>query len=216
MENYTDLFSRILVLAPHTDDGEFGCGGSISRFVEQGSEVHYVAFSLCEKSVPEEYPTDILKSELKCATEVLGIPQGNVHIFDFEVRKLPQFRQEVLEELIQLKTEIDPTLVFLPSSFDIHQDHATVYQEGLRAFKDRTMLGYEVPWNNITFTTVSFIKLSKTHVQKKIDALKCYQSQHGKYYANEEFLLSLLRTRGTLVGTQFAEAFEVIRWVINQ
>src|SRR5699024_12177975 len=36
--------STILVLAPHTDDGELGCGGSIARFIREGHEVHYVAF----------------------------------------------------------------------------------------------------------------------------------------------------------------------------
>ena len=40
---------RILVLAPHTDDGEFGCGGSIARFASEGNEVHYVAFSAAER-----------------------------------------------------------------------------------------------------------------------------------------------------------------------
>ncbi|MBT4611169.1 MAG: hypothetical protein HOC05_14085, partial [Gemmatimonadetes bacterium] len=31
---------RILVLAPHTDDGELGCGGTISRLIEKGCEVY--------------------------------------------------------------------------------------------------------------------------------------------------------------------------------
>jgi LmbE family N-acetylglucosaminyl deacetylase len=208
-------FARVLVLAPHTDDGEFGCGGSIGRFLEQGSEVHYAAFSLCEKSVPEEYPPDILRSELEKATCVLGIPQGNVHVFNYEVRKLPQFRQEVLENLIELRRTLSPDLVLLPSTFDIHQDHATIAQEGLRAFKDRTMLGYEVPWNNITFKTQAFITLEERHLDKKVAALKCYQSQQGKPYASEEFLRSLVRTRGTLIGTRYAEAFEVMRWVLG-
>jgi LmbE family N-acetylglucosaminyl deacetylase len=43
---------RVLVLDPHTDDGEFGCGGTISRFLEQGMEVFYAAFSTAAESVP--------------------------------------------------------------------------------------------------------------------------------------------------------------------
>ena len=35
---------RILVLAPHTDDGEFACGGTIARFIEEEVECYYVAF----------------------------------------------------------------------------------------------------------------------------------------------------------------------------
>ena len=65
-------FYTILVLAPHTDDGEFGCGGSISKWVNEGKEVYYVAFSSAEKSVLKEMPKDILK-EVQEATKVLGI-----------------------------------------------------------------------------------------------------------------------------------------------
>ncbi len=30
------MFNKILILAPHTDDGEFGCGGSINRWAGEG------------------------------------------------------------------------------------------------------------------------------------------------------------------------------------
>ena len=57
--------NKVLVLAPHTDDGEFGCGGTISKLIYQGVEVHYVAFSACEQSVLPEFPSDILITEVK-------------------------------------------------------------------------------------------------------------------------------------------------------
>ena len=63
----------ILVLAPHTDDGEFGCGGSIAKHIQSGDEVYYIAFSSCEESVSEGMPKDILVKELYKATSVLGI-----------------------------------------------------------------------------------------------------------------------------------------------
>ena len=44
--------NNILVLAPHTDDGELGCGGTISKFVKEGKNIYYVAFSTAEESVP--------------------------------------------------------------------------------------------------------------------------------------------------------------------
>ena len=30
---------KVLVLAPHTDDGELGCGGTVARLLEEGCEV---------------------------------------------------------------------------------------------------------------------------------------------------------------------------------
>ena len=53
-------FKRALVLAPHTDDGEFGCGGTISKLIASGCEVHYAAFSACQQSVLPQFPADIL------------------------------------------------------------------------------------------------------------------------------------------------------------
>ena len=206
---------RILILAPHTDDGEFGCGGSIAKFLSNGSAVYYVAFSTAEKSVPKHLPRDILKTEVREATKRLGIPPENLIIYNYEVRKLNYSRQDILEELVKIQKDIDPDLVFLPSLNDLHQDHHTVAMEGIRAFKTTTILGYEVPWNNIVFRTEAFVKLKTYHVQKKIDALKAYQSQQHRFYATEEFIWSLARTRGVQTATDFAEAFEVIRWIIE-
>ncbi|MCK5686311.1 PIG-L family deacetylase, partial [bacterium] len=79
---------KILILAPHTDDGEFGCGGSIAKFIEEGADVYYAAFSTAKESVPEGLPKDILEIEVKEATKRLGIPGKNLLIFGFTVRKL--------------------------------------------------------------------------------------------------------------------------------
>ena len=110
----------ILVLAPHTDDGEFGCGGSIAKFIEQEADVYYMAFSTAKKSVPEGLPQDILEKEVKEATQRLGIKPANLIIYGFEVRKLNYVRQDVLEELVQFKKEVNPDLVLLPSVHDLH------------------------------------------------------------------------------------------------
>ena len=114
-----------------------------------------------------------------------------------------------------LKDKIEPDLVFMPSSSDIHQDHHTVYEEGLRAFKQTSILGYELPGNNLTFSTTAFIYLKEKHIVKKVAAFKKYKSQIHRPYANEEFIRSLARTRGVQIGARYAEAFEAVRWIIK-
>lgn len=206
---------RILVLAPHTDDGEFGCGGSIAKFIEQGKDVHYVAFSTAEKSVPKGLPKNILETEVKEATKRIGIPPANLIIYKYEVRKLNYIRQEILEELVKIKKELEPQLVFIPSRGDLHQDHSTVAHEALRAYKQVSILEYELPWNTITFRTECFIKLEEHHLEKKIHALKAYNSQSHRDYASEDFIRGWARTRGTQIGAKFAETFEITRWIVN-
>lgn len=211
VSNFRDVF----VLAPHTDDGELGAGGTIARLIEAGANVFYLAFSTAEASVPDGFATDILKTEVIDATSILGISKANVRIFSYEVRKLNYARQEILEDLIAIRKEIMPDLVLMPSLHDIHQDHATVAQEGLRAFKNTTILGYELPWNNLNFDTTSFVPLERRHVDLKVSALAAYRSQSERNYTGEDFILSLAKMRGVQSSVEFAESFEVVRWMIK-
>ena len=204
---------KILVLAPHTDDGEFGCGGSIAKLTREGVEVHYVAFSACEQSVLPQFPSDILITEVTEATKVLGIKKENLHLLKYDVRTFNFNRQAILDDIIRLKNLINPDLVFIPSVNDIHQDHATIANEAVRAFKFINILSYEMPWNNFSFKTTCFLLLSKEDIDKKIQALKKYKSQEHRSYANEDFIRSLASVRGVQVGKKYAEVFEVIRLI---
>ena len=118
-------YKKVLILSPHTDDGEFGCGATITKLIEDGSEVYYAAFSACEQSVLPEFPKDILTKEVKAATQILGIKPENLILFKYDVRTFNYHRQAILDDIIKLKNEIQPNLVFTPSVNDIHQDHAS-------------------------------------------------------------------------------------------
>lgn len=204
---------KILVLAPHTDDGEFGCGGTINKLVEEGNDVYYVAFSPCKQSVLSKFPPDILITEVKAAVKELGVKPENLKLLDYDVRTFNYKRQEILDDIIKLRTEINPDMVFIPALTDIHQDHKTVAEEALRAFKFTTILSYEMPWNNISFETSCFFKLSRANLGAKIKALEKYESQAHRPYAQSHFIESLATVRGVQINADYAETFEVIRWI---
>jgi len=206
-------WKRALVLAPHTDDGEFGCGGTMARLVEAGTDVRYVAFSIATKSLPEGFPPDTLAREVREATAEIGIPESGLVVHDFEVRTFPDRRQEILELLIALWEEWTPDAVFMPSLRDIHEDHQVIAAEGLRAFKRTTVLGYEIPWNNFNFDHQAYVGLEERHVERKAAALERYASQQHRNYANPEYIRSLARTHGINVNRDYAEVFEVYRIV---
>ena len=207
--------STILVLAPHTDDGEFGCGATIARYTEMGIRVIYAAFSAAEQSVLAHLPRDILRTEVRQATAMLGIAEDDCLVFDFQVRRFPEFRQEILDCMINLDRKYQPDMVFLPSINDTHQDHKTIASEGFRAFKRRTMLGYEVPLNNLDFRTSCFMEITEDNLRSKIKAIEMYQSQRHRPYANYEYIRSLALMRGMQIGKSYAETFEVVRWVMS-
>jgi len=195
-------FKTVLILAPHPDDAELGCGGTISRLIEYGADVYPVVFS--EANGRQE--------EMIKATEILGMKECIE--YELPIRQLSYFRQNILDGLITIKEELNPDLIIQPTLNDIHQDHQVIAQEGIRAFKDRTVWGYEVPWNNLTLDAQLFVGLQDRHVEKKIEAVKCYKSQSHKAYISEEYIRGLMTVRGVQVGVKYAEMFNVIREVI--
>lgn len=107
---------RLLILAPHTDDAELGCGGTIARFLREKAEVFVAAFSTAEESLPPSASPDTLRNEFWAAMDALGVPRERTFVFGYPVRRLSSYRQEVLEELVKLKKQLNPTMIFLPSS----------------------------------------------------------------------------------------------------
>lgn len=203
---------KILIVSPHTDDGELGCGATMSRKMDEGDEVHYLAFTSVIKT--DNGKIDIIEEAKKSIVEVYGIHPECFYYGDMEIRNFSKCRQVILDWMIELNERHKYDMVFIPSLNDTHQDHVVVAQEGLRAFKKTTILGYELPWNNLTFNSTGFIQVDLDDVKKKSKALRCYQSQISRVYMEEIFIESWARMRGTQIGAKFAEMFEVIRWII--
>jgi LmbE family N-acetylglucosaminyl deacetylase len=203
------------VLGPHTDDCELGCGGMVARRIELGDSVKFLTFSSCKDSVPEGMSKNTLINEMKNSVVEIGLdPDKDVILLDFQVRTFPQYRQSILNELINIRKDYKPDIIFCPSLNDIHQDHSTVAKEALRAFKKQSVLCYEEPWNNITFSTNAFEKIESRHLESKISALSKYKSQVGRTYFDANVVRSLATMRGSQLDGGYAEAFEVIRWML--
>ena len=208
---------RVLILSPHTDDAELGCGGFICKLLEKNIYILLVVFSTAEESLPKDLPNDTLIKEFVSVTKCLGLCETNYLINNFQVRKLTEKRQDILELLVKIRKTFNPTLVIGPSLHDYHQDHSAVANEMIRAYKmSSSIICYELPWNQVSFNSQLFARLEEYQMQKKISILNNYKSQinQNKCYFTEDFIRGLASTRGTQIGCKYAEAFEVIRWII--
>ena len=198
---------KSLILSPHTDDAELGCGGTIAKLVEERWEVHVIYFS----AVGDRYPG--LVDEAANSGKILGVTH---EILDFETRFFPRDRQAILQALYDHSKKNAYDIVFTPTTTDLHQDHGVVTAEAKRAFRDCTLLGYELPWNNLEVSLNCFIPLKNRHVKKKILALDCYDSQKHNPYFNEKFFRSVVKMRGIQLATKYAEGFETIKVRLDQ
>ena len=211
------MSESVLIISPHTDDAELGCGGTIAKFVEMKKKVFVLALSTAKKSIPDGFDLSSTENEMYSASKILGLNENQIKILDFEVRIFPQQRQEILDALIKIRNDLNPQIIMVPSQKDTHQDHQVVTNESLRAFKKSSLsiYGYEQPWNCFTFDTQAFVTLEETHIEKKINALSKYQTQSTKEYLDPEFIRGLARTRGVTIGHKYAESFEIIKTIIN-
>ena len=203
----------VLVLSPHTDDSELGAGGTVSRLTREGHDVHYVAFSSCDESYPDSY-RGVLEAEFEAVMELV---EPTTHaVLDYTVRRFNERRQDVLEDLVRIRNDLQPDLVIGPSLEDFHQDHVVVANEMVRAFKTgSSIVTYELPWNHVNFETQLFYSLTDADVERKIEQLSMYESQiedRSRPYFREEFVRGLAAVRGVQCDSRYAEAFSVIRW----
>lgn len=195
--------SRILILSPHTDDAEIGVGGTISRLLREGNEVSCLVFS-------KAYPSESFE-EFKKSMNELGV--SNLFFGDFNVRYLNYSRQEVLDKILEVRDKVNPDIIFMPSTDDFHQDHQTVCQEGLRAFKNKTIFGYEYPWNTLATHLDCFYKIEQGDLDKKINALSQYVSQKDRPFLNKDFIKNWAELNGIKIGVPYAESFQTIRLI---
>ena len=198
---------KVLALSPHTDDVELGCGGTLARLSESGASIHVLNFSRSKNHDDDD--GEQVANEFKNSMDVLDI---SYEMLDLPTRRLQEHRQDILDYLYKMDDDYD--LILCHSSYDQHQDHQTVQQEAFRAFKHKTILGYELPWNCMQFSTDFFIKLEQRHISKKIQMLDCYKSQAHRAFISKQYVRDIARTRGLQVQHRYAECFELIRGVV--
>ncbi len=201
------MYKKVLALAPHTDDIELGCGGFLSKLKKQDVLIDVVAFS-------EAQPLSIGNPVEEYQSAMKIIKASKVEFLGYKPRYFHEKRQDILDYLWDTNKKNNYDMVLCPSSYDHHQDHQVIYEECFRAFKKTTIFGYEMPWNNRTFSTDIFVKLSKDDVYTKYQMVDCYKTQGERVFMNKEYIFDMARTRGLQIDSEFAECYEAIRVVV--
>jgi LmbE family N-acetylglucosaminyl deacetylase len=95
---------------------------------------------------------------------------------------------------------------------NLHQDHKCVTEQVLRVFKTHSILMYEDLKSTPDFSPNLIVSLTKEHVERKIKALECYQSQFRRYYHDMEYVKAMARVRGKRINAEFGEAFHIYQY----
>jgi LmbE family N-acetylglucosaminyl deacetylase len=207
-QDFSFYASRVLFIGAHPDDIELGCGALISH-IAPSAEVMCVTLSDNQKN--PDLPD--LPQEYRRSMAVLGVPEKNVVLGSFETRRFPEVRQEILEYMIQLNRSFRPEIVFVHTRADIHQDHATITEEGLRAFRGTTVLGFDVLRSSYGFFPNFLVEVTARDVECKVAALAEYKTYAQRYYFDPNITRATMIRHGALAERPYAEGFDILRVV---
>lgn len=199
---------RVLLLGAHPDDIELGCGALLHN-IKDKTDILCVTLSDNQKN-PELHN---VKKEHFESMAVLGVPEQKIILGPFTTRVFPEARQEILEYFLKLRRDFMPDLIFTHSRQDVHQDHNTMTEEALRAFRGITVLGFDVVRSSYGFFPHFLVEVTEEDVNRKIEALSKYETYHDRYYFNRELTRSIMVRHGALAERPFAEGFDILRFV---
>ncbi len=198
---------RILALAPHPDDLEIGCGGTLAEHAARGDEVHVFIATFGDIGGA----ADVRKTEQQASAKILGI--HNIHWGEFSDTKLPQQSQALMAKLEAVLQAVNPDTVYVNHSEDTHQDHRELAQVARSVTRYvPNVLAYETP-SSIGFEPTAYMDIQGV-LDTKIKALEAHASQLNRTHVHlniVEIALATAHFRGVQGKLSCAEGFIPVR-----
>lgn len=222
---------RVLVIAAHPDDVDFGCAGTLARWAREGAEIFYTICSSGEKgtddpTIPNHALALTREKEQRSAARVVGVKEV---IFlrkpDGEMQYSLEFRGELVRVIRQFRPEIlfthDPANQAFDNQYIFHADHRVVAQLAFDAAYPAALNRNYYPGHlaeglaphgisEIYFFATgkpdTWIDISST-LNQKIRALRCHRSQLPDPKGMETFVRTMFAAWGKEKGFKYAERF---------
>jgi LmbE family N-acetylglucosaminyl deacetylase len=194
----------VLAVGAHPDDIEIGAGGLALSLTDgrPGLRVHYVLLTgTADRHLEARQAASSFFAGAELTVALHDLPEGT----------LPSAWSQVKDTLAAAASSFAPDVIIAPSTADAHQDHRTVAEIIPTVFRDQLSLGYEIPkWDGDLGRGQPGVywPLSADTVRRKVELLhKCYPSQRGRDWWDDEVFVGLARLRGMECRAPYAEAF---------
>lgn len=219
---------RILILAPHVDDTEFGLGVSIQRWLEERNATIFVvvfASGSYTRSDGEYVCGNRRSEEFQKGMNVLGVDLFSQCTSYLENDGYSWNYKMLVTDIERYVSNFSATEVYtcLPS---FNQDHQVLYNATMTAFRlglaeGVSLYAYEYPgnaWGPVPPSVgKKYVIASSEHKRKKLSALMCHKTQfHGRMGSGVDPVsaVRLMEQRGAEIECDFAEVHYVIREIV--
>jgi LmbE family N-acetylglucosaminyl deacetylase len=196
---------KILAIGAHPDDIELGCGGTLKKHIREKEDVFLIIASFGEKSGD----SDIRRKEALESTKLMGA--NDVYFLNLPdtMIKHDGLTVSLLDKCVN---EIEPDIIYVHSSKDYHQDHVAISLSTLSASRHmkNSVFFYESPSTTIEFKPTAYNDITNDF-KCKLACIEQYASQRKKDYMEKKSIIGLAKSRGSIIGVEYAEAFEVAR-----
>jgi LmbE family N-acetylglucosaminyl deacetylase len=195
----------VLLLGAHSDDIEIGCGGTVLRLLEMNPDaaMHWIVFSGRAERAKE--------AEASAARFLAAARARNIEVHQFRDGFFPSEHARIKTYFEELKTRVDPDLLFTHYRDDLHQDHRVISELTWNTYRHHTVLEYEVPkWDGDLGNPNVYVRLDEEHARRKVEILmECFGSQAGKHWFDAETFNGMMRLRALECSapSRRAEAF---------
>ena len=181
----------VLAIGAHPDDIEIGAGGLLLQLAASRPRVTYVVLT----GTPERH-----REARNAAREFLGDAELAIELFDLPESRLPTVWGATKEILEGVARSCSPDIVIAPGAGDAHQDHRTVGELVPTVFRDQLYLAYEIPkWDGDIGRPSMYVPLPDDVARRKVELLnKCFPSQIGRDWWDDDVFLGLARLRGII------------------
>jgi LmbE family N-acetylglucosaminyl deacetylase len=140
-----------------------------------------------------------------------GAAKARVEVHGFRDGFLPYLGGEVKDVFEELKSRVDPQVIFTHAGYDFHQDHRLACELTWNTFRNHLILEYEVPkYDGDMGQPNLYVAIDDEIRRRKVEHLTQYfETQASKHWFTEELFTGLLRLRGMECNspTAYAEAF---------
>jgi N-acetylglucosamine malate deacetylase 1 len=200
---------NIVVTGGHPGDPEYGCGGTICRYTDEGHRVTLLYLNRGEKGCGKQTAEacgGLRASEARRACQILGAQLKFADQIDGEA-VVNAASYEAFERLLASES---PDVVFTHWPIDNHRDHRAismlVYDTWLRMGKKWGLYYYEVSDGEDTFmfSPTEYVDISLKESRKRAACYAHASQSPERYYSLQS---QITRTRGIESGYAQAEGF---------